>query len=97
MRLFSKPAQPELPEINYDDVVGYLRDLAQTDYTKILKVVNIYRNADKGVKKVLNIKDVPTDINHIEPASLLDDDTELGNFLDDEPPKPKAKKAAKKK
>ena len=98
MSLFSKRKSEPAPETTYDDVVDYMRCLEQTDYTKLLKVVTIYRDADKGVKKVLNIKDVPTDINHIEPLSLLeDDDTELGNFLDGEPTNPKAAKVAKKK
>ncbi len=96
MRLFSKSKAAPAPEITYDEVVDYLRDLAQTDYTKIIKVVGIYRDADKSVKKVLNIQDVPTDVNHIEPLSLLeDDDTELGNFLDDNQDTPASKKQRK--
>ena len=93
MGLFNKkPAH--ICQISYDDVVTYLRDLEQADYSKILKVVSTYREADKKVKKILNIKDVPVDT---QLDNLLDDDTSLGNFLDDEPaPKPKAKKAAKK-
>lgn len=80
MGIFNKkPAH--ICEISYDDVVTYLRDLEQADYNKILKVVNIYRDADKKVKKILNIKEQPAD------DFLLDgDDTELGNFLEDEPP-----------
>ena len=93
MGLFNKkPAH--ICQISYDDVVTYLRDLEQADYSKILKVVSTYREADKKVKKILNIKDEPVDT---QLDNLLDDDTSLGNFLDDEPaPKPKAKKAAKK-
>ena len=93
MGLFTKkPAH--ICQISYDDVVTYLRDLEQADYSKILKVDCPYREADKKVKKILNIKDVPVDT---QLDNLLDDDTSLGNFLDDEPaPKPKAKKAAKK-
>ena len=91
MSLFRKKQPAHQCEITYDDVVTYLRDLPQQDYTKILKVVNIYRNADKDVKKVLGIKD-----NHVtDPATadqladdfLSDDDTILGDFLEDEPPK----------
>lgn len=88
MGLFSKAATPITTEPDYQDVVDYLRDLSQQDYTKILKVVGIYRDADKGVKKVLNIKEVEPHINHVQPKSFLDDDdTELGNFLEDELPK----------
>lgn len=94
MGLFNKkPAH--ICEISYDDVVTYLRDLEQVDYTKILKVVSTYREADKKVKKILNIKDEPidTELDNL----LMDDDTSIGNFLDDEPaPKPK-KPAGKKK
>lgn len=103
MGLFSKKAsEPINSETNYQDVVDYLTELGRHDYDKILKVVNIYRTADKDVKKVLNIKEVAPHINHVQPQSFLDDDdTELGNFLDDEPApkvtinktaKPKAKK-----
>lgn len=94
MGLFNKKPAHRC-EISYDDVVTYLRDLEQVDYTKILKVVSTYREADKKVKKILNIKDEPieTELDNL----LMDDDTSLGNFLDDEPPaKPKGKKAARK-
>ena len=98
MGLFNKkPAH--ICEISYDDVVTYLRDLEQVDYTKILKVVSTYREADKKVKKILNIKEHSvTDPDYVDSlANDLLDDTSLGNFLDDEPvKKPKAKKAAKK-
>lgn len=97
MSLFRKKQQPVIVETNYDDVVEFLRNLGQPDYTKILKVVNLYRDADKGVKKVLGIKEQPT-LDDMSMDDLLnEDDTSLGNFLDDEPvKKPKAKKAAKK-
>lgn len=103
MRLFSKKPAP-VAEVNYQDVVDYLREMAQPDYTKILKVVNIYRDADKGVKKVLGIKEptAPAPAEDDLASNFLDDDTELGDFLnDDEPaakvvikktPKPKGKK-----
>ena len=95
--LFRKKQQQPIVETNYDDVVEFLRNLAQPDYTKILKVVNLYRDADKGVKKVLGIKDMPT-LDDVPMEDLLsDDDTSIGNFLEDElPKKPKVKKAAKK-
>ena len=103
--LFKKNKPAHICEISYDDVVTYLRDLQQQDYTKILKVVNIYRNADKDVKKVLGIKENsvtdPATADALAADFLSDDDTDLGNFLEDEPPKkvtinktekPKAKK-----
>lgn len=91
MGLFSKKQPAPALEITYDDVVEYLRDMAQTDYTKILKVVNLYRDADKGVKKVLGIKENsvtdPATADALADDFISDDDTDLGDFLADEPPK----------
>lgn len=95
MGLFNKKPAP-LPEITYDEVVTYLRDLAQPDYTKILKVVGIYRDADKGVKKVLGIKENavtdPNTADEIADLLLDDDDTSIGNFLDDDQDTPASRK-----
>lgn len=87
MGLFSKKQPAPVAETGYQDVVDYLRDLEQVDYTKILKVVKTYREADKKVKKILNIKDEA--ITEPEFADLL---------LEDEVPAKttKPKKAAKK-
>lgn len=82
--LRKKPAP--IAETSYDDVVTYLRDLEQTDYTKILKVVSTYREADKKVKKILNIKDEEKFDDDI--ANLLIDDDEVV-------PTDKSKKAKK--
>lgn len=89
MGLFSKKQVQEVAEFGYQDAVDYLRDLEQTDYNKILKVVGIYRDADKGVKKVLNIKP--------EPVEEGFTDEELNDlFLVDEPtPKVKITKTPK--
>lgn len=96
MGLFNKKPAP-VAEVGYQDVVDYLRDLEQADYAKILKVVKTYREADKKVKKILGIKENavtdPATADDLAADILSDDDTELGNFLEDEPPKPK--KAAK--
>lgn len=79
MGLFNKkPAH--ICETSYDDVVSYLRDLEQADYSKILKVVSTYREADKKVKKILNIKDEPVAA-EFEP--LLEDDW-TDNLLEDD-------------
>lgn len=87
MGLFNKKPAP-VAEFGYQDAVDYLRDLEQADYTKILKVVNTYREADKKVKKILNIKDEP-----IDDEPLLED-----LLIEDEIPAKttKPKKAAKK-
>jgi hypothetical protein len=90
MRLFNKNQPAPVAETSYDDVVTYLRDLEQADYTKILKVVTAYRDADKKVKKILGIKDSPvSDTPNLDEVAniLMDDDTDLGDFLEDEPPK----------
>lgn len=88
--LFSKRKQPAHQcEISYDDVVTYLRDLEQADHTKILKVVSTYREADKKVKKILNIKDEPIDLDDDIGDLLLEDELPLKT----ETPK-KAKKNA---
>jgi hypothetical protein len=87
MSLFRKNQPAPVAEFGYQDAVDYLRDLEQVDYAKILKVVNTYREADKKVKKILNIKDEP-----IVDEPLLED-----LLIEDEIPaaKPKKKKAAK--
>lgn len=96
MGLFNKKPAP-VAETSYDDVVGYLRDLEQADYTKVLKVVETYREADKKVKKILGIKDNrvtdPSTADDLASAFLDDDDTALGDFLETEP---KPKKTTKK-
>lgn len=92
MGLFNKKPAP-VAEVGYQDVVDYLRDLEQQDYTKILKVVSTYREADKKVKKILNIKDEPVTAGFSHDDLLLDDDdTLLGNFLDDDHDTPASKK-----
>lgn len=83
--MFRRKKQPAPATFGYQDAVDYLRDLEQVDYTKILKVVSTYREADKKVKKILNIKDEPV---------VEDDFADL--LLEDEIPTTKAKKAAKK-
>ncbi len=51
--------QPEDP-VNYDSVLDWLLGLSQKDYERMLKVVTIYRNANKDAAKVLRVKDEPT-------------------------------------
>lgn len=48
------------PEVNFNSVVEYCEGLSKSDYDKLLKVVNIYRNANKDVCNVLGIKDEPS-------------------------------------
>lgn len=65
------------PPVNYQSVVDYLVDLPKLDYEKLLKVVDIYRNADKDVAKTLGIK--------LQPTATIDKESkaESENVLDD--------------
>ncbi len=73
MGLFSKKPAP-VYETSYQDVLDYLRGLEQADYTKILKVVETYRDADKKVKKILNIRlDDSIGIDGIDELLIEDD------------------------
>lgn len=51
--------QPEDP-VNYNSVVDYLVGLSRYDYDKLLKVANIYRDANKSAAKVLGVNNEPT-------------------------------------
>lgn len=88
------------PVINFNTVVEYLEGLSKSDLDKLLKVVNIYRNANKDVNKVLGIKDEPSVT--IDKESLaeaeLDSDDDIPFILDDDlVEKPKSKKITVKK
>ena len=77
MGLFTKKPAPVV-ETSYQDVLDYLRSLEQADYTKMLKVVDTYRDADKRVKKILNIKlDESIGIDGIDELLIEDDPVEL--------------------
>lgn len=54
---------PELEPINpvnYNSVLDYLIGLSNQEYNKILKVTDIYRDANKSAAKVLGVKEEPT-------------------------------------
>lgn len=51
--------QPEDP-VNYNSVLDYLVGLSRYDYDKLLKVTNIYREANKTAAKVLGVNNEPT-------------------------------------
>lgn len=95
--------QAESP-VNYDSVLDYLVGLSQKDYDKLLKVSNIYREANKNAAKVLGVRDQPTTQLKDEKPSDEDVDDALDivldsaatNFLDDdllESPEPKKDQA----
>lgn len=82
------------PCVNFNSVVTYLEGLSRYDYDKILKVVNIYREANKSASKVLGIKDEPSTTIDKESRSeaTLDDDLP---FLEDDVPPLKTEKKPK--
>lgn len=54
------PELEPINPINFNSVTDYLTGLSNQEYNKILKVVDIYRDANKSVAKVLGIKAEPT-------------------------------------
>lgn len=92
--------QPEDP-VNYNSVLDYLVGLSDKDYKKMTGSVDIYRDANKKVAKLIGVKDEPTtSINSTSP-DLTDEDLDTmleadpdelkAAFLDDAP-EAKAKK-----
>lgn len=89
-----------VPEpINYNTVLEYLAGLSAEDYKKVIKCAEITRKSYAEQCKVLDIENEPTTfIYPPEPPTLadstftddegkinlLEDDTELGNYLDDD-------------
>lgn len=104
MGLFGKKKQEypplfsaqETPVVNFNSVIEYLEGLSKADYDKLLKVVNIYRSANKDVNKVLGLKDEPSTAiaKESREEAELDDDSDIADLLEDIPLEDK--KAAKK-
>lgn len=106
MNLFNRKPTKELPPlisdeeldaVTYNEVLEFLTSINNSDYAKIIKVVNTYRKANCEVAKITglaateqrSIFDQPTAVAKIDYPS----DTELGDFLED---KPKGKKVTRK-
>lgn len=86
------------PAVNFNSVVEYLEGLSKPDYEKIIKVTNIYRNADKDAAKVLGIQNEPSTVINKEsrPDVLADDNDDIELLTGDEPvAKPNQKKKVK--
>ena len=93
---------PEDP-VNYNSVLDYLVGLSKTDYIKMIKSADIYREANTKVAKVIGIKDEPTTSIKTEKPEVSDDelsdmlaadlDALQTAFIDDAPESPKPKKA----
>lgn len=87
--------QPEDP-VNYNSVLDYLVGLSDKDYKKMTGSVDIYREANKKVAKLIGVKDEPTTSisNDVPPVSDDELDAMLAAnkddltqaFIDDEPP-----------
>lgn len=109
MGLFGKKKQEfpplnsalETPVVNFNSVIEYLEGLSKADYEKLLKVVNIYRNANKDVHSVLGLKLEPstTIAKESRDEAELDEDSDIADLLEDiDPDEPKpAKKVTVKK
>lgn len=68
--------------VNYDSVLEWLLGLNQKDYDKLLKVVEVYREANKNEAKILNVKvEFDTQLIHTEPADEPVD-SELDGYLE---------------
>jgi hypothetical protein len=93
MGLFKKFEQVK-HETSYQDVVDVLEAMSDQEYAKIIKVVNIYRKANKDVEKILPLEVMPPIIMDGEDF-LFGKDTELGNFLDDDHESTASKKQRK--
>ena len=99
---------PEDP-VNYNSVLDYLVGLSKSDYAKMTKSAEIYREANTKVAKVIGVKDEPTHSISTDKPELTDDqmddllaadpDELQSAFLDDSPkaPAPKKKQSTEKK
>lgn len=84
--------------VNYNSVLDYLVGLSKTEYDKMFKVANIYRNANKDAAKVLGVKDEPTtQLKSEEPSqeeidegidTILESDIDADFLFEDEEPAP---------
>lgn len=65
--------------VNYNSVLDYLVGLSDKDYKKMTGSVEIYRDANKKVAKLIGIKDEPTTSINTAKPEISDDD--LDNML----------------
>lgn len=72
--------KPENP-VNYNSVLDYLTGLSKSDFAKIIKSAEIYREANAKVAKVVGVKDEPT--HHLMPEKPSDEqvDKDLDDML----------------
>lgn len=99
----SQVLEPEDP-VNYNSVLDYLVGLSRQDYDKLLKVSNVYREANKTAAKILGVKDDPTtqlkgekptdeEIEDALDDALSNKDLGIDYLMADEPEAPEIKKA----
>lgn len=91
MGLFGK-SQPELPEnwlddepaqeagVDHNSVLDYLLQLKSDDYQKLLKLADIFRNANKEAGELIP----QYDPDHVEAKQPADEDAQLDKLVDDE-------------
>lgn len=65
--------RPEDP-VNYNSVLDYLVGLSDKDYKKMTGSVDIYREANKKVAKLIGVKDEPTTSIVTEKPEITDDE-----------------------
>lgn len=103
-----EPIGQEPTVANYDQVVDFLVSVNDKDYQKIIKVANIYRDANVEVAKATGVKQEPVQsifARQTVPAvnlgdqpghSFLDEDDELVKaFAGSEPDEPEVKPTTK--
>lgn len=95
--------------VNYNSVLDYLVGLSDKDYKKMTGSVDIYREANKKVAKLIGVKDEPTTSISTEKPELKDEEMDdllnadpadlTAAFIDDAPktPAPKKKQSTEKK
>ena len=89
--------QPEA--VNYNSVVDWLTGLSVEDYAKVIKISEIYREANAKTCGVLGVENGPTTFitepepevpEQTDPDKIVDDELAAA-FLEDEPKKPQTK------
>lgn len=72
--------QPEDP-VNYNSVLDWLVGLSKTDYIKMTKSVDIYRDANAKVAKVIGVRDEPNTTIKQDKPTEEEEDTILDAML----------------
>lgn len=110
MRLFGKKAKLELPplitdeelfpSVNFESVLDWLAGLSPEEYTQVMQISAIQRQANYDAAKVLGKEVQPTTLiddpkDHLQTIPALEIDKEPKYLLEDEKPKKKTGKVIK--